>query len=207
LLAALFAALAASVAPLLLAEQAASENAAVYLWLAMVGTLGSWAILVPAKFAEGKIEDQVPMRIVLLLLGAVVGVAAWFLGDVLLLRVASWDEPVGLDVGLLSQEALHWSRLPNAVNPSLPHYVAYFAFLFLVLRWWRQAECTRSSRLSLWTVFVCVLWAWVLQLFWWFPQPTGMLAAGVIAFATQMSSPWLPPSGRRALQLEADQAA
>jgi hypothetical protein len=206
LLAALFASLAALVAPLLLAEQAASENVAIYLWLTIVGTLGSWAILVPTKFVEGKIEDQVPMRFVLLLLGAAVGLAAWLLGDVLLLKVASWGEPVDLDVGLLSQEALNWSRPANAANPSLSHYVAYFAFLFLVLRWWRQAEFTRNSRLSLWTVFVCVGWAWLLNMFWWFPQPTGMMAAGVIAFATQMSSPWLPPSGRRVFQEEAEQA-
>jgi len=205
LMAALFAALAALVAPFLMAGQAGSENVAMYLWLAIVGTLGSWAILVPSKFAEGKVEDQVPMRIVLLVLGALVGLAAWSLGDVLLLKVAAWDDLMLINGGLLSQEALDWPRQGNDANPSLSHYVAYFAFLFLLLRWWRQAECTRNYRLSLWTVFVCVCWAWLLNIFWWFPQPTGMMAAGVIAFATQMSSPWMPPSGRRAFQVEADQ--
>ena len=71
--AAVFAALAALVAPVLLGVSTNSHGMAIYLWLALVGTLGSWAVLVPTKFFEGKIEDQVPMRIVLLLLGGLVG--------------------------------------------------------------------------------------------------------------------------------------
>ena len=85
-------------------------------------------------------------------------------------------------------------------------YVTYFAFLFVLLRWWRQAEfTTRNQRLSLWSVAVCVFWAWLLQFFWQFPQPAGMMVAGVTAFATQLASPWLPPSRRRALSGEVEQ--
>jgi hypothetical protein len=81
-------------------------------------------------------------------------------------------------------------------------YVAYFAFVFVLMRWWRQAEFTRESRLSLWRVVVAVCCAWLVHLFWWFPQPAGMMVAGVIAFTTQLSSPWLPPSQRRALNVD-----
>jgi phosphoglycerate dehydrogenase-like enzyme len=38
-------------------------------FVAVVGTLGAWAIIVPSKFTEGKLEDQVPMRLTLLALG------------------------------------------------------------------------------------------------------------------------------------------
>jgi hypothetical protein len=48
--------------------------------------------------------------------------------------------------------------------------------------------------------------AWVLHFFWWFPQPTGMMAAGVIALSTQLASPWMPPSRRRALSEQIDHA-
>ena len=61
----------------------------------------------------------------------------------------------------------------------------------------RGSACGGSS--------VCVFWAWVLHLFWWFPQPTGMMAAGVIATATQLASPWMPPSRRRALSEMSEQ--
>lgn len=204
LLAALFASLAALIAPLLLSDQSAPERVAAHLWLATVGTLGSWAILVPAKFAEGKLEDQVPMRLVLLGLGALVGVAGWFLGDVLLMQMPNWGEPVSMDKGLLTHELLRWARTPAGASPTLVVYVTYFAFLFLLLRWWRQAEFTRSSRLSLWSVAACVFSAWLLQLFWWFPQPIGMMVAGVIAVSTQLASPWLPPSRRRALAAQGE---
>jgi hypothetical protein len=201
-LAAVFAMLAACVAPLLLANQPESERLAIYAWLAVVGTLGSWAVIVPAKFTEGKLEDQVPMRLTLLALGTVVGLFAWGVGDVLLLQSPGWHEPIDVGRGLLSHEMLRWPGSTETGNPPLPIYLAYFAFLFLVPRWWRQAEFTRESRLSLWSVIVMVGWAWLLHIFWHFPQPLGMMLAGVIGISTQLASPWMPPSRRRALAAE-----
>jgi hypothetical protein len=202
LLAALVAVLAAAVVPLVFANQPGSERLATYLWLATIGTLGSWAILVPSKFAEGKLEDYMPMRIALLLLGAVVGMAGWFIADALLLKSPGWGEPVDVGHGLLSHEMLGWPATAEGVNPTPAVFLAYFAFLFLLPRWWRQTECTRATRLSLWWVFVSMGWAWLLHIFWWFPQPTGILAAGIIAAATRLASPWIPPSRRRALAAE-----
>ena len=69
-------------------------------------------------------------------------------------------------------------------------YVAYFAFLFLMPRWWRQTEYTRESRLSLWRRSDrAFAWAWLLHIFWWFPQPLGMMAAGVIALCDAIGEP------------------
>jgi hypothetical protein len=205
LVTAVVAAVASGIGPMLLAGQPDSERAAMYLWLMIVGTLGSWAVLVPAKFVEGKLEDQVPMRITLLGLGALVGAAAWALGNALLLKPASFGQPMDAHQGLISQE---WLSLPGTVaggNPSLLVYTTYFAFLFLLPRWWRQAEFTRDSRFSVWWLTVSMFWAWVIHLFWWFPQPTGMMVAGVMTAATQLASPWMPPSRRRALTEVADQ--
>ena len=205
IVAAIVAAVAAGIGPMLLAAQPDSERAAMYLWLVAVGTLGSWAILVPTKFAEGKLEDQVPMRVTLLGLGALVGVLAWSLGDVLLLKPASFDEPMDAHNGLISQEWLNLPGTGGGAIPSLVVCMTYFAFLFLLPRWWRQAEFTRDNRLSLWWLSVSMFWAWVIHLFWWFPQPSGIMAAGVIAAATQLSSPWMPPSRRRELSEIAEQ--
>ncbi|MCI0334125.1 MAG: serine/threonine protein kinase [Planctomycetes bacterium] len=202
LLAAVFAAIAACVGPLVSSQQPDSENFALYLWLATVGTIGSWAVIVPSKLAEGRIEDQVPMRLTLLLLGALVGVAAWFFANILLLDVPTWGDPVSIDRGLLSNEMLKWPMLGTGMRLSPAYFIAYFAFLFLLPRWWRQTEFTRNGRMSLWWVLVCVGWAWLLHFFWWFPQPAGMMVAGVIAIATQLSSPWMPPSRRKALAAE-----
>jgi hypothetical protein len=76
----------------------------------------------------------------------------------------------------------------------------------VVPRWWRQTEYTRNTRMSLWCVFSCVFIAWLLHIFWWFPQPFGMIAAGIISLSTQLASPWMPPSQRRAISESAEQA-
>lgn len=199
LMAAIVASLAACVVPLLMRNQPQSEQMASYIWLAIVGTLGSWAVLVPSKLAEGKVEDHIPLRLPLLLLGTLVGVAAWMIGDALMLHVPGWREPIDVGRGILTHKMLGWPEGHDGVNPAVPVYVAYFAFLFMIPRWWRQTEYTRTTRLSLWSVMGVVCWAWLLHMFWWFPQPLGMLAAGVIALATQLASPWMPPSQRRAL--------
>jgi hypothetical protein len=212
LIAAAFAAVAACIAPLSLGEQQTSTSLAMYLWLATIGTLGSWAILVPAKLVEGKLEDQVPMRLTMLLCGALVGFAGWLLAGTLLLTGSAWrelpaDGAVDLQRGVLSNEVLGWPATANEMNIGPAYYIAYFAFLFLLPRWWRQTEMTRDGRLSLWWVAVCVGWAWLLHIFWWFPQPAGMMVAGVISLATQLSSPWMPPSRRRTLAAEIDGGA
>jgi hypothetical protein len=160
---------------------------------------------VPTKFSEGKIEDQGPIRVLLLMLGGLVGGVAWLLADTLIVQIPAAGEPIGANWGLISNEMLRWNAPQVGTNPSLAMFVTYFAFLFVLLRWWRQAEFTRNQRLSLWSVVVCVFWAWLLQFFWAFPQPAGMMVAGVTAFATQLASPWLPPSRRRALSGEAAQ--
>ncbi len=208
LLAAVVATVAALIAPLLFGDVSSSDRAAVHMWLAVIGTVGSWAVLIPNKLTEGKLEEQTLMRISMLLLGAGVGLAAWFLAQTLLLEVPQWHEPIGLNTrqGLLSNQVLGWPTQHGDMMIPPGYYMAYFAFLFVVPRWWHQAEYTRNSRLSLWSVLICMFWAWLLQFFWWFPQPIGIMTAGVIAAAIQLSSPWLPPSRRRAMTAEMEQA-
>jgi hypothetical protein len=182
-----------------------------YLWLAVVGTLGSWAVLVPAKFTEGKLEDHVPMRLVMLLLGGLVGAAAWGIGNALLVSLPSAYEPLDAGWGLISHELLGWPQPPSprsvGSNPPFAAYVTFFATLFVVVRWWRRADYIRPTRLSLWSVAGCVTAAWLVHLFWWFPQPAGMMVAGTVAAATQLASPWMPPSRRRELSEEIDRGA
>jgi hypothetical protein len=179
-----------------------------YTWLATVGPLATWAVLIPAKFAEGRMEDQTTIRLVMLILGGLVGAAAYGISEMLLVTLPRGYEPVDAGWGLISHELLRWPSPPQRgqVAPygsiSFSSFVTFFAFLFVAVRWWRRAEYVRSVRLSLWSVAACVFAAWLVHLFWWFPQPTGMLVAGTVALATQLASPWMPPSRRRALAEE-----
>ena len=180
-----------------------------FAWLASVGTLACWALMVPAKLSEGKVEDQAPMRFMQLLLGAIVGVLAWALADWLMLPLTLWNSWGIQPHDSLLSNAVGLAKFgPNqnlaAGNLELPlqMFAAYFAFLFVLVAWWEQTEATRGSRVNVWTIAWCGLLAWLLHFIWWFPQPLGLGLAAMVAFSLQFASPWLAPSRRRSIAEE-----
>jgi hypothetical protein len=198
---------AALLACLVMAPALQSE---LYLWTALVISLASWAMIVPSQLIEGRMEDHAPLRFFNLLAGALVGVAAWMIADSVYVSLpASNDFSPGPN-DTLFREMFGWNvdGVQAAYNGGsvivpLTMYVAYFAFLFVAMRWWRLAEWTRPSRVSLWSIAFAGFVGWALTFLWWFPQPTGMLLAAAIAFTVQLSSPWLSPSERRELAQKA----
>ncbi|WP_425396276.1 serine/threonine-protein kinase [Aeoliella sp.] len=186
-----------------------SERIPLHIWLTGVTTVGTWVVLMTSKFTEGRFEDQIPMRLWQLVGGAVVGLVAWGLASALLMGVPQvndmgpgfHDSFLGEVLNLPESEYLkshggqaHGQRL---VAPSALLSVMYFSLTMVALRWWRLAEYARRTRLSLLGVGLAICGAWVAHLVCWYPQPTGMAVAGIIAVATQLVSPWLPPSGRK----------
>ncbi|MEM9659572.1 MAG: hypothetical protein AAF961_14530, partial [Planctomycetota bacterium] len=175
-----------------------------FVWMAVVSTFASWAIMTPAKIGEGWIEDQAPMRFTQLILGALVGVFAWGIAETTLLSLPhSHDFAPGVHDSL-AHEFFGWNTYDTELighssekRVPLPMFAAYFAFLFAILRWWKLGECVRSVRVSFWSILKCGLVAWLLVFVWWFPQPIGVLTAIVVAFSVQLSSPWLSPRRRR----------
>ena len=147
----------------------------------------------PFKFAEGGSEADYRLRLTLLLLGALVGLTAWGLGDVLMLKVPG-----------CARAGRRWARLDLAPNARLAGFDRECESLDRSLRRLfascsscpvggdkRISPATRGSALE---CAVCIGWSWFLHLFWWFPQPLGMMAAGVIAISSQLASPWMPPA-------------
>jgi serine/threonine protein kinase len=181
-------------------------NGSLWLWSFIVVSLGSWALMAPAKLTEGKVEDQAPLRLTQLLLGALVGAAGWLVADATLLQLPVVRDfapfPNDSVFGGLFRDHNGWldaTARDGAVKLPATMYMAYFAFVFVLLRWWRQAEWTRPSRLSVWSLVVCAFAGWVTSLLWWFPQPLGMAVTTAIALCVQLASPWCPPSRRRKL--------
>jgi hypothetical protein len=177
-----------------------------FLWTAMATTLASWAMLAPSQLSEGRMEDHAPLRFFNLLAGALVGLAVWAIADMGYVGLpASHDFSPGPNDTLFGEifrwrnEGMQAAYQSGSVMMPASMYVAYFAFLFVVMRWWRLAEWTRPSRVSLWSIAFAGFVGWALTFLWWFPQPTGMLLAAAIAFTVQLSSPWLSPSQRREL--------
>jgi hypothetical protein len=181
-----------------------------YLWMALVTSLASWAMIVPSQLVEGRLEDHAPLRFFNLLAGALVGLAAWMIADTAYVGLPASNDFSPSPHDTLFQELFDWNvdavqaaYHTGSVIVPLTMQVAYFAFLFVALRWWRMAEWTRPSRVSLWSIAFAGFVGWALTFLWWFPQPTGMLLAAAIAFTVQLSSPWLSPSQRRELAQKA----
>ena len=163
-----------------------------FAWLLLVGTAGMCMVLVPAKFWEGFRGEPVLRRFLMMVLGMCVGAIAFGLSEALMVGLpaaAGYPDPPGY-------------KLPpsfyDAVNgrPLLMAHVACFGTLFLVMRWWRQADPLRPTRISLWTVFLSVAVAALVAHLWQFPQPKLPMVAGMISISVQLAAPWMRPAKR-----------
>lgn len=190
LVSALFAATLSLVMVLLRGE---SPNAEQYTWLTLVSIVATWAVMLPSKLWEGRRGDPALRRFTMLITGLAIGVAAWTLAQGLLVNLP--NSPVGQ---LNLRHVPFGSRSFYDVNgaPLIQAYVGYFGFLLLLVRWWKQADPYRPVRLSLWCTASSIFAAWLLNVFWMFPQPWGIMVAATVSLALQLSSPWVPPRDR-----------
>ena len=83
-------------------------------------------------------------------------------------------------------------------TPAFMGFLAYFAALFLVLRWWKQSDPLRRVRLSVWSTFVAVVVAIAIHSIC--PFPRGFIIAATMALAVQLSGTWVDRDGRRRLE-------
>ncbi len=169
-----------------------------YGWLVIVSVAGTWAVLIPAKFWEGTRGETTLRRFVMMVVGLGLGALAFgtaeMLGPLDLSRV-------GPDYG---NEFMLWpnhqwpSSFYNAYGqPQEMAFLACFGTLFLLMRWWRQADPLRSSRLSLWSIFVSLLVAVVVAGLWGFQQSSWLvMSAGAVSASVQLASPWVHPRRR-----------
>jgi hypothetical protein len=159
-----------------------------FAWLLGVSIAGSWAVLVPSKFWEGVRGDAVLRRFLMMVIGMGVGAVAFGLSQWLMASLppaAGYPAPLDYTLPL---------RLYAADGrPLLMAHVACFGTLFLLVRWWRQADPLRRTRLRLWTVLWCIVLAGIVAFAWHFPQPWLPMAAGAISVSVQLASPWLDP--------------
>ena len=155
-----------------------------FTWVALVGTLGAWAVLIPSKSWEASHGERVLRGLVLLATGLLLGIAVFGITQALQVNLLN-----DRDYASGSLQAYEW--LSSDGTLAYGTHLAYFGFLLALPRWWRQANPLRSTRLSVGVVVVSVLWAWCLSLFWEYPQPWGMVIAGIISVSVQLSSPWI----------------
>lgn len=157
-----------------------------FAWFAMTAIAGAWTVLVLGKLWEDSDGEAVQRRFVLLVGGLAVGALACFASDLLLLDLPSYG---ALRVGSAAGGTFYTAE----GAPRLAAFLAYFGGLFLLLRWWHQADPARDSRLSVMSTGGCVLAAWILHQVWQMPQPWSVMLAATISIAVQMSAPWVNP--------------
>jgi hypothetical protein len=161
-----------------------------FMWLALSSVLGSWLMLLMGKVWEGDEGDHFRRRLVMLVAGLVFGGAVFALGDYLVVKMPDWDPWAARAIAPAPLLRILDSTAAPAV---LARYLLYFGGLFVILRWWSQADPLRRSRFSLWATGLCVLWAWIMTMLCSVPQPWGVILAATISAATQLSAPWADP--------------
>jgi len=147
--------------------------------------LASWAVLIASKAWEDHNGDQARRRVIMMMLGVAIGVAAW-LGSMFVFT----GSPGAMDM------QVPWFAMGE--QSSVGALMMFFGLVFLVPRWWKLADPLRSSWLSIWHTGVFVIWASILTAFWPFLQPWAIMLVGSVAATVQLSAPWLNQQRRDA---------
>jgi len=171
-----------------------SQQWAFYAWTVVVAIVATWALLITNKTWEHRRGDPLIRRFVMLSVGMGVGLFAVGAAQFLHLdwSLQSW-------VGEPELSPFAANTFLNDGSPQLPGFVLFFSGLFLILRWWRQADPIRRTRLSIWSVGLCLVWGMLIGQFFQFPLPWSCVLAVMISVATQIASPWLSPDQRHQL--------
>ena len=161
-------------------------------WAILTSLTATSALLVAGKFFETSDGDPMLRRFTMLSIGLLVGLSAIVAGSYL-------ELDTGLDPRLQTQfmdGMIHTTNSSIPFASQWPSYLISFAGVFAALRWWRMTDPTRKTRLSLFSVGICIV-AGVLfgSIFGLNIAWTGIVV-GVTAVATQCASPWIHPDRR-----------
>jgi hypothetical protein len=175
-----------------------------------------WAVLIPVKLVAAPVEESWKMRVLFLTLGLALGAQTlWLEGQELPALFAgtarangsstSSSPPVAKETPSETKAAPRWSPTAwfgdQVVSPGA-RYLAYFALVFVVMRWWKMGERRRPQRFSLFGVVSAAFWGTVLLFLWPQPQePYGVVALVLAAAIIQVVSPWEAPPTRKARKL------
>jgi len=171
----------------------------------MTTLLGAWAVLGASKLWEGTHVDSTMRRLGLLIVGGLVGAAAFWMDSTLM--VAMNDE-IGVE-GLFERVGNQTLVVQDgrSFEPTAAAYVLFFAGLFSVRRWWWQADSFRKRRFAIWPIIGTVVVAFVLTSIWEFPKAWALTWAAAISAVVHVSASWVPPDQRPRLVQEARMAA
>ncbi len=174
------------------------ENVALF---ASTAVIASWVLIGLSKWNEGRRLDGGTRRLLQMVGGVAVGLAAYGISETLLITPTPppdtyagtlWSQPGDPMFVSVGNRPL----FIEGGRPSLLGYVAFFGVLFGLRRWWWHADAFRPKRFRIGSVIGTVLLAWLVSSIWAFPSVWAMTWAAVISSAVQLASVWTPPEER-----------
>ncbi len=157
--------------------------------------LASWALIIPAKLWEGRVGDPVIRRIVQGALGLGVGAVAAILQTFLMLSDSALLQ--ASNDGVFSDRPLGRLHIvTSSGTPTIAGFMAFFGLLFLVRRWWWQADSFRKSRFRISSALVTLILGLVIGAILPFPETLGATLALAISAVVQLSASWTPAEER-----------
>lgn len=169
-------------------------NPADVAYFGIVTLIAAWALIVPAKMWEGRAGDTIIRRLIQGSLGLGVGAVAAVLHQFLMLNESQLLHTDG--EGIFNGGTLGHIRMLNGGLPTMAGFMMFFGLLFLIRRWWWQADSFRKARFrissSLVTLFLGVVLSAVLP----FSEQLGAVWALAISAVVQLSSGWTPQEDR-----------
>ena len=163
-----------------------------YAWLTLNSVLATWLLLSCGKLweqDEGEAGDGWLRRLVLVGLGLLVGAIAFYSAGSFSLDLTN--------LALVDFQARQTERFVFHGIPIFPAYLIFFAGMFGILRWWRQMDPVRKTRLSILSVSICLIWATIFSHLLNVPLTGNCILAVVISVSVQLAAPWLHPASRQ----------
>ncbi len=170
------------------------ESWATFAWMTVTSVAATWALLICGKWWEVREGDAWLRRLSLGVVGAATGLIAFAMAGSL-----------NIDLNAMTADEFNPMRASQFVIqgiPILPAYLILFCSLFMILRWWRQTDPLRRTRLSLLAVGLCLVWAAILSHTLDFVPLWNCIMAVVISISVQLASPWLHPNDRKSICAE-----
>lgn len=163
------------------------DMAARAVWLWGGTTIGAWLLLTLGKLWEKDSGSVAHRRLAMSLVGVLLGCAVAGLANYLGLNRSPLPRA---NVPLLAE------LLPLNIQSPWVGYPLLYGILFLVLRWWREADSLRSARFSYWNTIVDVAAAFAVAQFVSVGNVGQLFLPAAISISVQLSAPWIDLEAR-----------
>jgi hypothetical protein len=145
----------------------------------------SWAILIPAKFWTERRGDPWTRRVVMMVLGGLIGLGGLWLDG--------WTPGLAPDANNDLVAAGTLGSLFPADVATEASYFSYYALAFFALRWWRMTSRRRNQRFSFAPILAAGFWGLALMLPIHAHHWPGALVLVLASTIVQLVSPWEQP--------------